>query len=301
MQSMDAEDFAGLAYEWSSWLRSQNMSPETIRSYMAGLSAYAAYCERAGIEPDLSLRSAEWFQASILAAGRSASTATARLRGVRRFSAWLAGREEIPRDELTVMKAPKGDSRVVDALTPDELKALLGACAGKRFIDIRDSAIVRLAAETGARADELCSMRVYDVQVATGSAVIVRGKGGKGRRVGFGDRTGAALSRYLRARRRHSLAGSTDALWLAERGRELHYDGLYITLRRRAARAGIERFHPHMLRHTMAVNWTAAGGSVTGLMSQGGWSSVDLVQRYLGAAQSGLAIEEARRLGLGDI
>jgi len=297
---MDAEDFAGLAFEWSSWLRGQNMSPETIRSYLAGVSAYAAYCGRAGLEPDLSLRSAEWFQAGILAAGRSAATATARVRGVRRFSDWLAGRDEIPRDELTSMKAPKGDQRVVDSLTADELRALVAACAGKRFIDIRDSALVRFAAETGARAEEICAMRVYDIAVAAGSAVITRGKGGRGRRVGFGDRTGAAVSRYLRARRRHSLAAS-EALWLAERGRELHYQGLYITLRRRAQRAGIEHFHPHMLRHTMAVNWTAAGGSVTGLMSQGGWSSVDLVQRYLGAAQSELAIEESHRLRLDDI
>jgi integrase/recombinase XerD len=149
---------------------------------------------------------------------------------------------------------------------------------------------------------QVSGLRIYrpDRTYLSTCAVIVRGKGGKGRRVGFGDRTGAALSRYLRARRRHSLAGS-DMLWLAERGRELHYDGLYMTLRRRAERAGIERFHPHMLRHTMAVSWVSAGGSVTGLMSQGGWSSVDLVQRYLGAAQSGLAIEEARRLRLGDI
>src|ERR1035437_4201760 len=205
---MDAEDFAGLAFEWSSWLRGQNMSPETIRSYLAGVNAYAAWCDREDLDPDLSLRSAERFQVAILDAGRSAATVTARLRGVRRFSDWLAGRDEIPRDELTSMRAPRGDQRVVDSLTTDELRALVAACAGKRFIDIRDSALVRVAAACGARAAELCAMRVYDIAVAAGSAVIQRGKGGRGRRVGFGDRTGAAVSRYFRARRRHSLAAS---------------------------------------------------------------------------------------------
>ena len=198
------------------------------------------------------------------------------------------------------MKAPKLDQKVVDALTPDELRALLAACSGKRFIDIRDTALVRFMASTTARADEVISLKVIDVQIGAGSAVIVRGKGGKGRRSGFGPKTAEALARYARARRKHPLAGREE-FWLAERRRVLTYDALYVTLRRRATAAGIDGFHPHMLRHTAAVRWMKAGGTVTGLMSQGGWSDVALVQRYLGAAQSELAVEESHRLGLDDI
>jgi integrase len=58
-------------------------------------------------------------------------------------------------------------------------------------------------AECGTRADEVVSMKVFDVQVGAGSAVIVRGKGGRGRRSGFGPRTGDALGRYLMARKKH--------------------------------------------------------------------------------------------------
>ena len=86
------------------------------------------------------------------------------------------------------MRPPKLDQKVVDALTDAQLKALIAACAGKRFTDIRDPAIIRFMADTRRRADEVIPLKVIDIQIAAGSAVIIRGKGGKGRRVGFGRR-----------------------------------------------------------------------------------------------------------------
>jgi integrase/recombinase XerD len=71
---------------------------------------------------------------------------------------------------------------------------------------------------------------------------------------------------------------------------------LYATLTRRAEAAGIEGFHPHMLRHTAAIRWLRAGGSVTGLMAQGGWTDIAMVQRYIQTASEELAIEESHRL-----
>jgi integrase/recombinase XerD len=91
--------------------------------------------------------------------------------------------------------------------------------------------------ETGARAGEILALQVADVDLAAGTAVIHRGKGGRARRVPFGPRTGAAIDRYVRARRRHRLAATT-ALWLGDRGREFRYHGLRDSLRHRAERAG---------------------------------------------------------------
>lgn len=297
---MDADDYAELTAYWSVSLRNQNLSAETIRSYLAGVGKFGAWCGAQGIDPELSLRNAEAFTAALMDSGLSSSTAVARQLAVKRFSAWLADREHIDRDELIKLRPPKLEQKIVDALTADQLQALIAACAGKRFVDIRDRAIVRFMAATGARADEVIRLKTIDIQIAAGSAVIIRGKGGKGRRVGFGDKTAEALARYAMARKKHPLAARPE-FWLAERRRVLNYQALYAELRRRAELAGIPKFHPHMLRHTAAVRWMKAGGSVTGLMAQGGWSDVALVQRYIGAASSELAIEESHRLRLDDI
>lgn len=293
---MDAEDYDELAQFWEISLRNQNMSGETIRSYIRGVRAYGSWCTAAGDEPSLSMRSVEAFTASLLEKW-SPSTATARQLAVRQFSAWLARQDppEIERDFLLGIKAPRLDNRVVEHLTDPQLDALIRACAGKRMVDLRDTALVRFMVSTTARAEEACSLRVYDVQIQAGSAVIVRGKGGKGRRVGFGPKTGEALARYSRARRRHKLA-HRDELWLAERIRVLNYQALYATLTRRAEAAGIGGFHPHVLRHTAAVRWLRAGGTVSGLMAQGGWTDIAMVQRYIQTASEELAIEESHRL-----
>jgi integrase len=93
----------------------------------------------------------------------------------------------------------------------------------------------------------------------------------------------------------------TEAFRLGESGRAFGYYGLYHTISRRGALIGMDHLHPHQLRNTSAVRWRKKGGSPTGLMAQAGWASVDMLRRYIRAAESELAAEEADRLHLGDI
>ena len=127
-----------------------------------------------------------------------------------------------------------------------------------------------------------------------------RGKGGKGRIAPFGAHTARAVDRYLRARRTHRLA-DTAALWLGDRGKNLEYYGLRNALQYRAELAGLKGFHLHLLRHTAASRWLAAGGSEGGLMSVAGWSTRDMIDRYTRSTAAERAADEARRLGLGDL
>ncbi|MCW2904132.1 MAG: phage integrase family protein, partial [Streptosporangiaceae bacterium] len=207
------------------------------------------------------------------------------------------------------LKAPKVDQKVVDHLTPDEMRALRIACEGRSFAALRDRALVDFMHSTGARSDEVVSMMLLDLQIGAKSCVITRGKGGKGRRSGFGDKTAESLGRYIRARRKHPSANRPE-LWLAgHNGRRadgaqrggLTYGGMKSGLGRRAEAAGIAGFHLHRLRHTAAVDWLRAGGTVSGLMAQCGWISMEQVNRYIAAASAELAIAEAHRLGVDDL
>ena len=143
------------------------------------------------------------------------------------------------------------------------------------------------------------NIELGDLNLADQTVIVRRGKGGKGRTVPFGPHAARAVDRYLRVRRLHRLADSPP-LWLGDRGRSLAYGGLYYALEQRAKAAGITGLHPHMLRHTSADRWMARGGSETGLMASHGWSSLEMVQRYGKANRERRAIEEARRLNLGD-
>ncbi|WP_422933602.1 tyrosine-type recombinase/integrase [Sinomonas sp. P47F7] len=293
-------DLAALLPSWELSLKAERKSPSTISNYGTGVRAFIAWCAAEDRPAVLDRPTVNGFVASLLDAGREGTTAVARQLAVRRFSSWLAEEGELPADPLLGLKPPKMDTKVVEPLTEPELKALLKACSGTEFIDRRDEAIVRLMLETGTRAGECAAMLVDDVNLASGVAIIRRGKGGKGRPVPFGPQTARAIDRYKRARATHRLA-SSPALWLGDRGKEFGYSGLWKALGTRAAAAGIVGFHPHRLRHTAAHRWLAAGGSEGGLMSVAGWSRPDMLMRYTKARAAERAAEEARNLNLGDL
>jgi site-specific recombinase XerD len=295
-----ALDLVALLPSWELSLRAERKSPQTIKSYGDGVRAFLRWCDEHSHSPALDRELMKGFVADLLEGGAEPSTARSRQLGVRRFSAWLAEEGEINDDPLLGLKSPKLDTKVTDSLTDDELRRLIKACAGKDFRDRRDEAIVRLMAETGMRAGEVIGLLVDDVDLIRGLATVRRGKGGKGRLAPFGDQTARAIDRYLRARRTHRLA-ETPALWLGDRGKSLEYYGLHSALKYRAELAGLPKFHPHLLRHTAASRWLAAGGSEGGLMAVAGWSTRDMIDRYTRATASERAAAEARGLGLGDL
>lgn len=295
-----ALDLTSLLGSWEIALRAERKSASTVKAYGDGVRRYLTWCAQSGTPAALTRESVTAFLAAILDAGAEPATARSRHLSLRRFSAWLAEEGEIEQDDLIGLKGPKLDVKVVEPLTDAELKALLRAATGTDLRARRDTAIIRFMLETGARAGEVVALTVEDISLSGGTAVVRRGKGGKGRMVPFGAQTSQAVDRYLRTRRAHRLAALPD-LWLGDRGKAFSYDALHKTLAERAATAGVLGFHPHRLRHTAAHRWLAAGGSEGGLMAVAGWTRPDMLMRYTAAQASARAAEEARRLGLGDI
>lgn len=293
-------DLAALLPSWELALRAERKSPATVKVYGDGVRALLRWCDTNHTDPVLDRPTVNAFTAALLEAGAEPATARSRQLSLKRFSAWLLDEDEIDDDRLLGVKPPKLDTKVTPSLTEDDLKALIKACRGTDLRERRDEAVVRLMLETGMRAGEVIGLYVADVDLTRGLATVRRGKGGKGRVVPFGAQTGRAIDRYLRLRRGHLLADSPN-LWLGDRGKGFSYYGLHAALKSRAQLAGIENFHPHLLRHTAASRWLAAGGSEGGLMAVAGWSRRDMIDRYTAATASDRAASEARGLGLGDL
>lgn len=295
-----------LGDSWQLALRADRKSPQTLKTYGDGLRQFLDWCEVNDAAP-LDRGSIRGWVAALLDGGAAAATARARQLAVRRFTAWLAEEGEIDADPFLGVKAPKLDSKVIEPLTDDQLRALLKACTPPKGADRaqmlrhrRDEAILRLMLESGVRAGEVVALDVADVDLHAGTAIVRRGKGGKGRTVPVGPEAVLAIDRYLRLRTHHRLA-DRPALWLGDRGKAFSYDALHKTLGERARSAGIVGFHPHLLRHTAAHRWLAAGGSESGLMAVAGWTRPDMLMRYTKAQASARAAVEAKSLNLGEL
>jgi integrase/recombinase XerD len=300
LTSRPTPDLAELLGSWELALRAERKSPATLRVYLGGARHFLAWCERTGTPARLERATVTAYIAWLLDQGAEGNSAKIRQQALRRFAAWLVEEGELDADPLAGLKPPRVDSKVTPVLSAQQLRALLAACQGPTFTHRRDEALVRLMAETGLRAGETVALVVDDVDARAGTALVRRGKGGKGGMVPFGPQTARAIDRYLRLRRGHRLA-ATPALWLGAHGKTLGYSGLHQALGIRAAQAGIAGFHPHVLRHTAAHRWLAAGGTEGGLMAVAGWSRRDMLDRYAAATAAERAADEARRLGLGDL
>ncbi len=178
--------------------------------------------------------------------------------------------------------------------------ALLATCSGKTLRDRRDLAIIRLLAKTGMRAREVVDPQITDLDLTRGLLTVRRGKGAKGRFSQFSPQVATALDRYIRMRRQH-VSPEVTQLFVGGHIKTYSYWALAQTLRRRAREAGIDGFHVHLMRHTMATGWLRAHGSEAELMAVAGWSNRQMIDRCTGASPAERAAEEARMLNLGDL
>ena len=287
---MDLED---LLSSWEISLRAEHLSRNYVRLCTTSVRTYIS----AG-NSDLDRATVQQFLGGI----SHPSTANVKGRSLKKFSAWLLTEGEVKDDQLRDLKLPQQQDKMVRKLSEADLVNLLKTC-GKDFRGKRDAALILFGLETGARASEVLNLRMDDVDMKRMIAVIRIGKGGRGRFVPFGYQAARALDQYLRARKKHPKA-SSEWLWIGgEQGEHggkfsahLTYNGMTASLRKRAAEAGIENFHFHRLRHSMASNWLKSGGSEGGLMSIAGWRNRKMIQRYTEDTAMDLAIAEARRL-----
>lgn len=295
-----AAELRDLGSSFARYLRAERKSPATVRLYGQSVEFYSRWLEEhdkpATVEHLTRREIVDWL--ADLNETREGSTVRTRYRGLYRFCGWLVAEDEIPAHPMTGVDLPTVKDRPVPVLSDDELARLLKTCAGKDLADRRDAAMIRVLLDCGVRVSELCGMQMIDKASLDAGMVLVRGKGDKIRPVYYGDRTTAALDRYLRVRSTSRWA-HLDSLWLSQRG-AMTPDGVRDVLRNRGTAAGIDDLHPHRFRHTWAHDFLMSGGQERDLKRLAGWSSDTMLERYGASAADARAKAAAQRMRRGD-
>lgn len=278
-------------------LRARRRSPKTITSYTKTATLFAAYQAEHGRPGEVNKVTKAHVEAFIIDQldRLSPSTAASRFRYLQQFWRWVVDEGELALSPMAGMGPPTVPERPVPVYGLDELRKLLKATDGPGFEPRRDHAIIRLFIATGVRLGEMAGMTLERIS-RDDQAVLVIGKGDRGRWVPYSDKAATALDRYLRERHRHPQA-HLEQLWIGQRG-PLTSSGITQVLRRRSAEAGVPDVRPHRFRHDAAHRALDAGMAEGDLQELMGWRSPQMLARYGASARSERARRAYRRIDL---
>lgn len=295
--------------EWILELRAGSVSHETVKVYSRSVEQFGAWLDEKHPKirfEDIGPKIARDWMIHLTEIGRA--KATRRVRGIalRKFFEYVAREPDsgINDNPFQDVDLPVPDVPLVPTVPDEDLKKLLDTCKGNSFIDRRDTAILRMLFDTGCRRAELAGLDLDDIDLR-GMEAKVLGKGSKLRLVPFGNRTGLALRKYLRARAQR-VSGDSGALFISTRmsakgSWRMTGGGMAEMLDRRCEQAGIEHLYPHQMRHTWAHDQLANGANESDVERLGGWTPGSImVKRYGSSLADQRARDSARRLARGD-
>jgi integrase/recombinase XerD len=193
----------------------------------------------------------------------------------------------LPENPAEHLSLPRRWKRVPKALSGDEIERLLkpenAANTKPRVTASRlcDQAILELAYASGLRLSELSRLRLEQLHLDAGFVSVI-GKGNKERIVPMGRAAVQALQCYLDSGRPILLtARSPGAVFLTRRGTPFAAVTLWLRIKGRARRAGIERnVTPHMLRHSFATHLLHHGADLRVIQELLGHASISTTEVY---------------------
>ncbi|HJN75180.1 MAG TPA: tyrosine-type recombinase/integrase [Myxococcota bacterium] len=175
-----------------------------------------------------------------------------------------------------------------------EIEVLFSNLPGRGRHAARDRTLLLLLYNTGARVQEVASLRVGNIELVPQPRVRLHGKGDKWRVCPLWKSTVEHIEALLE---RRSDAGPDAPVFVSQSGEALTRFGIYKIVRRHAAwldvaRSGSRsgRVTPHVFRHTAAVHLLEAGVEVNVIRGWLGHVSLETTNRY---AEINTAAKEA--------
>jgi site-specific recombinase XerD len=277
----------------------RGVSPHTLHSYrdaLVLLLQFAARDCKRGVErleiADLTAERVTRFLSFLEAErGNSIATRNARLGAIHVFARFLASHHPEQLGSLQrIIGLPfkRGAQEApIEYLERAEIDALLTSIDRTTSAGRRDYALFALMFNTGARVQEVLSLRRRDVRLDAPCQVRLNGKGAKVRLCPIWPTT-ARLLRALIAEAGTAESNAAEAfLFTNARGQPMTRFGVRYLLRKYVAAASgtvttlrEKRIHPHSVRHSTAIALLKAGVDFATISQWLGHASLNTTMRY---------------------
>jgi site-specific recombinase XerD len=317
------------AREWLEREAAAGLAAGTVDAYSRAVERYLAYCRQRRLSPRgaTTAHLAEYLR-ELAAGGLGPAARLQRLTAIRLFYAFVVERGLRPDNPAAagtpLLAAPGaapgagGEPNGPLPWVPDEAE-WQGVLAAARAERPRSRLMLALAYDGALRREELCALRVADVDPEGRVLRVAAGPGGAApaaaREVPLSEVVAERCAAYLRERIRgagrdggaEAAAGAAGggALFLSEsprnRAAPLAVWGWAKVVRAVARRAGVVRFTPHTPRHLRLTDLARAGGDAREIARLAGHRRPGLARRYVrlarerpGPAGDGTALQRRR-------
>jgi integrase/recombinase XerD len=200
---------------------------------------------------------------------------------LRAFYKFAENEKLLPVNVAENLSLPRRWKRLPKALSNDEIKKLLEPENPETPESLCDQAILELAYASGLRLSELKNLRLEQLHLDAGFINVI-GKGSKERVVPVGRKAVESLNRFIEIGRPKLVTPkSPAAVFLTRRGTPFAAVTLWLHIKNRVRRAGVERnITPHMLRHSFATHLLEHGADLRVIQELLGHANISTTEIY---------------------
>lgn len=294
----------------------RNVSEHTLKTYRTTLNQYLAHTAESkkvsvmSVTLDMINKDSINAYLDFLTEERNLSSATRnnRLAALKSFINYAAAcRPEYISlsEELSAIKQQKEDIFAkVEYMSEKAIEILLREPNIETDIGKRDQMIMSMLYDTGARIEEVLTLRLCDLKLGKTSTVQLLGKGRKKRLVSLMANTVSMLQKYIETfHTEKSMFSENPLFYVVRKGycQRICDDTVRIRIKkyadsaRKKCREIPERVHPHLLRHSRAMHLYQHGMDLTLISQWLGHSSIEttLVYAHADTEMKRKAIEKA--------
>jgi len=226
------------------------------------------------------------------------STKNQRLSALLSFSKYAQNRnfEAAATFRASLIKLPvkKTGHKIRVSFTADEVKLLLQVPDERSRTGLRDKTLMSVMYASGARAQEICNLKVKDIRFnedGTASLTLV-GKGNKARRIGIPSACAILLKQFIQHRKiekiahAHVFSSQTHEIMTVSCVEEIFKKYVSICKQRHPDLFLEKSYPPHAMRHTTATHMLEAGVPLVVIKNFLGHSSISTAQIYAEVSQN---------------
>ncbi len=186
------------------------------------------------------------------------------------FFSWLYTNRMIERNPCDPIKTIKVPSEEKKAFSSEEIDTIRTICQSPY-----ERALVETLLSTGLRINELCNLKLEDVDFDQLVVHVKNGKGGKDRTTFMTPVAKKYLAKYLKWNKHKS-----EYLFTTRLGGKYSTNGFGYTLRAMSKMCGIH-IHPHRFRRTLATDLARKGMPIQEIQKLLGHSKISTTQVYI--------------------